>query len=99
MLYDRISLISEMLDATLNLRCFYIKGLDKELSFLKESVLPIFVDNNKEKDKFRDMLFNMEEEHVYLLDNLILGNYIVISESTHTIFLYSFNNFFFCIIP
>ena len=24
------------------------------------------------------MLFNMEEEHVYLLDNLILGNYIVI---------------------
>lgn len=33
MLYDRISLISEMLDATLNLRCFYIKGLDKELSF------------------------------------------------------------------
>ena len=26
MLYDRISLISEMLDATLNLRCFYIKG-------------------------------------------------------------------------
>ena len=27
------------------------------------------------------MLFNMEEEHVYLLDNLILGNYIVIWEN------------------
>ena len=51
MLYDRISLISEMLDATLNLRCFYIKGLDKELSFLKESLLPIFMNNTKDIDK------------------------------------------------
>ena len=66
MLYDRISLISEMLDATLNLRCFYIKGLDKELSFLKESVLPIFMNNTKEIDKFRNMLIHMVEEHVYI---------------------------------
>ena len=78
MIYEKIDLISEMLDATLNLKCFYIKGLNDDLSFIKELMLPIFVDNNKEKDKFRDMLFNMEEEHVYLLDNLILGNYIVI---------------------
>ena len=78
MIYEKIDLISEMLDATLNLKCFCIKGLNDDLSFIKELMLPIFVDNNKEKDKFRDMLFNMEEEHVYLLDNLILGNYIVI---------------------
>ena len=50
MLYDRISLISEMLDATLNLRCFYIIELDKELSILKDSVLPIFMNNTKEID-------------------------------------------------
>ena len=76
MIYEKIDLISEMLDATLNLKCFYIKGLNDDLSFIKELMLPIFVDNNKEKDKFRDMLFNMEEEHVYLLDNLILVCYI-----------------------
>ena len=78
MLYDRISLISEMLDATLNLRCFYIKGLDKELSFLKESVLPIFMNNTKEIDKFRNMLIHMVEEHVYIVDNFNFGNYIII---------------------
>ena len=78
MLYDRISLISEMLDATLNLRCFYIKGLDKELSFLKESVLPIFMNNTKEIDKFRNMLIHMVEEHVYIVDNFAFGNYIII---------------------
>ena len=78
MIYDRIDLISEMLDATLNLKCFYTKGIDDDLSFIKELMLPIFIDNKKEKDKFRDMLFHMMEEHVYILDNLILGNYIVI---------------------
>ena len=51
MIYEKIDLISEMLDATLNLKCFCIKGLNDDLSFIKELMLPIFVDNNKEKDK------------------------------------------------
>ena len=55
MIYDRIDLISEMLDATLNLKCFYTKGIDDDLSFIKELMLPIFIDNKKEKDKFRDI--------------------------------------------
>ena len=88
MIYEKIDLISEMLDATLNLKCFCIKGLNDDLSFIKELMLPIFVDNNKEKDKFRDMLFNMEEEHVYLLDNLILGNYFTLILLTQNINLY-----------
>ena len=53
MIYEKIDLISEMLDATLNLKCFCIKGLNDDLSFIKELMLPIFVDNNKEKDKFK----------------------------------------------
>ena len=34
MIYEKIDLISEMLDATLNLKCFCIKGLNDDLSFI-----------------------------------------------------------------
>ena len=78
MVYDRIDLISEMLDATLNLRCFYTKGLDEGLHFLKELMPPIFINNEKEIDRFRDMLIHMMEEHVYIVDNFAFGNYIII---------------------
>ena len=78
MVYDRIDLISEMLDATLNLGCFYTKGLDEELPFLKEFMLPMFINNEKEIDRFRDMLIHMMEEHVYIVDNFAFGNYIII---------------------
>ncbi len=78
MIYDKIELIADMLDAILNLRCFYTKKLDSNLSFLKELIPSIFVNNQKEIDRFKDMLLSMVEEHVYILENFMFGNYVII---------------------
>ncbi|WP_455542140.1 hypothetical protein, partial [Intestinibacter sp.] len=78
MIYDKIELIADMLDAILNLRCFYTKKLDSNLSFLKELIPPIFANNQKEIDRFKNMLLDMVEEHVYIVENFIFGDYVII---------------------
>ena len=52
MIYEKIDLISEMLDATLNLKCFYIKYLDDSVEELKKIIPPIFTISEKDFNRF-----------------------------------------------
>lgn len=78
MIYEKINLISEILDATLNLKCFYIKDLDNNLDYLKKLIPPIFTINQNYFTRFINSFINTKENHVYFIEDFVYGNYIII---------------------
>lgn len=78
MIYEKINLISEMLDTILNLKCVYIEYSPNNLSDLKKIMPPIFTHNEKEFNRFLKLLFETKEKHIYFIEDIIFGNYIII---------------------
>ena len=78
MIYEKIDLISEMLDATLNLKCFYINYLDDSVEELKKIIPPIFTISEKDFNRFLNSLLDTKQNHVYFIEDFMFGNYIII---------------------
>ena len=84
MIYEKINLISEILDATLNLKCIYIEYLSNNLDDLKKLIPPIFTINDNEYNRFLNSILGTKENHVYWIEDFMFGNYVIICLDENT---------------